>query len=243
MDDGGRSDLQPPILPAHVAHFTAAAYSIELLIDESSGNYRIDEPSLELLFEVMAVRVEHDSLEATETMSKPHFPLEGMIQQQPSATSAALSRDFSLAVEMVRTGDLVLSPPARIVYRLIAADAELAAELVIAVDQLGEGDAAIEPLAYFAYDKSRSEKFPGLSISLKRNGDFLQELLRRKGDAWLKAGIADVVALYSQRVAEEEVAPDFLEQYRETLLASAASLNFDESAPLTTIVRAAFDEG
>ena len=137
----------------------------------------------------------------------------------------------------------MLSPPARIVYWLIAADAELAAELVIAVDQLGEGDAAIESLAYLAYDKSRSEKFSGLSISLKRNGDFLQELFKRKGDAWLKAGIADEVALYSQRVAEEGVAPDFLEQYRETLLASAASLDFDESAPLTTIVRAAFDEG
>ena len=83
----------------------------------------------------------------------------------------------------------MLSPPARIVYWLIAADAELAAELVIAVDQLWEGDAAIESLAYFAYDKSRSEKFPGLSISLRRNGDFLQELLKRKGDAWLKAGL------------------------------------------------------
>ena len=78
MDGGGRSDLQPPFCqrsPAHMVHFIAAPYSIELLIDESSGNYRIDEPFLELLFEVMAVRVEHDPVEAAETMSKPHFRL------------------------------------------------------------------------------------------------------------------------------------------------------------------------
>ena len=104
-----------------------------------------------------------------------------MIQQQPSATSAALSKDFNLAVEMVRTGGPVLSPPARIVYWLIAADAELAAELVIAVDQLGEGDAAIESLAYFAYGKSRSEKFPGLSISLSGTVISCRSCLREKG--------------------------------------------------------------
>ena len=70
--------MQPPFCqrsPAHMVHFIAAPYSIELLIDESSGNYRIDEPFLELLFEVMAVRVEHDPVEAAETMSKPHFRL------------------------------------------------------------------------------------------------------------------------------------------------------------------------
>ena len=136
---------------------------ITLLIEEPSGNYLIDEPFLERLYAVMAQRARTAPMETLLVMAKTPFPLEGMIISHPSAASAALSSDRSLAVKLVKDSDAVLAPPARIIYRLIASDPALAAELVAALDSIGEGRLVAESLAYFAYDKARSEKFPATS--------------------------------------------------------------------------------
>ena len=215
---------------------------IGLLVDESSGNYRIDEPFLELLFEVMADRARYSPALVLRIMAEPHFPLEAMIVQQPLAASTALSSDIVRAAEVVKAADPVLAPPARIIYRLIAADPGLAAELVITIDQSGEGEITRESLAYFAYDMSRSEKFPGLPISLQRNDEFLSSLLQGKGPEWLAARISATVELYRQRAGSGEVGPEFLERYQETLLAAADSMDAGSGDQLLAIVQAAFNQ-
>ena len=149
---------------------------ITLLIEEPSGNYLIDGPFLERLYAVMAQRARTAPVETLLIMAETPFPLEGMIIGQPSAASAALSSDRSLAVELVKDSDAVMAPPARIIYRLIASDPELAAELVAALDSGGGGRLVAESLAYFAYDKARSEKFPQLPISVSQDGAFLESL-------------------------------------------------------------------
>ena len=158
---------------------------ITLLIEEPSGNYLIDEPFLERLYAVMAQRARTAPMETLRVMAETPFPLEGMIISHPSAASATLSSDRGLAVKLVKDSDAVLAPPARIIYRLIASDPELAAELVAALDSVGEGRLVAESLAYFAYDKARSEKFPELPISVSQDGAFLESLLERQGLGWL----------------------------------------------------------
>ena len=139
-------------------------------------------------------------------MAEIPFPLEAMIISQPSAASAVLSSGHSLAAKLVKDSDTVLAPPARIIYRLIASDPELAAQLVAALDSVGEGRLVAESLAYFAYDKARSEKFPELPISVSQDGAFLESLLERQGTGWLQSRLAGAVELYRQRVATGEVA-------------------------------------
>ena len=160
---------------------------IALLIQETSGNYRIDEPFLERLYAVMAERLLARPGESLRVMAETPFPLEGMILRQPDAASAALSGNIGLAVTLVEGSDPVLAPPSRIVHRLIMADPSLAAELLIALDRRGRSALVTESLAYFAYDKARSEKYPRLPLSVSRDGQFLQSLLARQGDEWLRS--------------------------------------------------------
>ena len=47
--------------------------------------------------------------------------------------------------------------------------------------------------------------------------------------------------LYSDRASAGEVAPDFLEHYRETLGAAADTLNLEAKGQMTSVIRAAFD--
>ena len=213
---------------------------IGLLLEETSGNFRIEEPFLERLYEIVADRAYISPGGTARLVSETSFPLEGMILNQPEAAVAMLSADSALSIALVKGSDPLTAPPARIVYRLIAADPGLAATIIITLDQDGHRETAVEALAYLAYDKARSEKYPQLPISLTQDGDFLKSLLERQGAAWLSGRLAESVDLYSERASAGEVAPDFLEHYRETLEAAAGSLDPEARGRLITVIRAAF---
>ena len=219
---------------------TELTQGIRLLIEEPSGNYRIDEPYLALLFEVMAARAWESPREALRIISNTPFPLEDWILRHPEAASAALSSDLEAAAALVEGSDLVVSPPPRIIYRLISADPELAARLVMMLDSAGRGDLVAESLAYFAYDKVRSEKYPQLPISLEENGEFLVALVEMNGENWLESRITVAVSLYRKRVEWDEVAPDFIVRYRETLEASVGTLRGGDREMLQRVVQEAF---
>ena len=212
---------------------------INLLLEETSGNYRIDQPFLQRLYEIMAQRADTDPRGTARIIAATPFPLQGLILSQPTAASTVLFADIALALQLVRDSDPVIAPPARIVYRLIHADASLAARLLIALDQQGESNIVSESLAYFAYDKARSERHPKLPISLKHDGVFLTHLLDLAGARWLEDRLASAVRLYRQRSESEEVNPMFLHHYRETLEAAAA-LAPNGSKPLQDIISRAF---
>ena len=164
---------------------------IGLLIGETSGNFRIEEPFLERLYEIVADRAYISPGGTARLVSETSFSLEGMILNQPEAAVAMLSADSALSIALVKGSDPLTAPPARIVYRLIAADPGLAATIIITLDQDGHRETAVEALAYLAYDKARSEKYPQLPISLTQDGDFLKSLLERQGAAWLSARLAN----------------------------------------------------
>ena len=208
-----------------------------LLLEETSGNYRIDEPFLERLYGVMAERPPGQALRV---IAQTPFPLEGIILRQPAAAAAALSSDLGMAAQAVENSDPVVAPPARIIYRLVKADPRLAAALVIALEQRGQGGMVTESLVYFAYDKSRAEIYPQLPISLSQDGVFLNSLLELQGVEWLQARLSEAVALYRERAADGGVAPDFLLHYRQTLEAAADTLAPQDRSRLTEIIRAAF---
>ena len=198
------------------------AQGTDLLLEETSGNYRIDEPFLEQLYQVIAERAKENATETALIISQQRFPLEGLILGQPYAASRVLSADIDTAMRIVESSDPVIAPPARIIYRLVFTDPELAAELVDGFERSGDANIVVESLAYLAYDKSRSERFPALPISLEQDGAFLEQLLRTKGEDWLAEQIRTAVQSYRSKAGTGEVPPEFLAQYRQTLQAAAA---------------------
>ena len=215
--------------------------SISLLIQEPSGNYQVDEPYLEALFQVIADRIDEAPGETARLLLDFPFPLEGMILAQPEAAALMLRSDNEAALALVRDSDPLLAPPWRIMYRLLQAEPALAAELLAEFHRLGEVVLVAETLAYFAYDKHRSERSSQFPISLEQNGQFLSNLLGMEGEEWLQARLVESVGIYRHRVLVGDVAADFLQRYRETLDAAVATLGDQERRlGLAEVIRRAF---
>ena len=195
---------------------------VDLLLEETSGNYRIDEPFLEQLYRVIAERAETNTVETALVISQHRFPLESFILSQPATASLIMSGDIDTALSIVESSDPVIAPPARIIYRLIYSDPVVAARLVDGFDRRGNDEVVVESLAYLAYDKSHSEKFPALPISLEQDGVFLEQLLNARGEGWLSEQLQTAAQTYRSRAENGEVSPEFPAQYRQTLQAAAA---------------------
>ena len=197
---------------------------IDLLITYPSGNFRIDEPYLDALYDVMAARVDAGPAASLEIIASTPFPMEGFLREKPRRAVAALAADLDTAARLVRDSDAVLFPPARFVYSLINADPDFAATLVAHLDRLGEQELVIESLAHFAYDVDRLAAVPGLPISLENDGRFLAALLEDQGPTWLETRLRDVIELYEPRIARGDLPPDLLDAHRRTLHSAIATL-------------------
>ena len=206
------------------AQVSALKRGVALLIQEPSGNFIIDEPFLDRLYEVIAARRQAEPAVMLQLLQDTPFPLEQFIRKQPTAAVALLESDLEAALRLLRQGDPVLSPPARLVYSVIHTDPGLAASLVGALDQQGETELVVESLAYLAYDLSRSERVPALPISLEQDGRFLQALLQQLGANLLAQRLSETFSVFGDRAAASEVPPDFLTQYQATLDAAAATV-------------------
>ena len=214
---------------------------IALLIDEPSGNFRVDEPYLEALFKVVADRAKDAPKETVQLLLDSPFPVEGMILAQPEAAALMLESDIEGTLALVRDSDPLLAPPWRIMYLLIAAEPGLAAKLLGEFHRRGETILVTETLAYFAYDKDRLERSARLPISLEEDGQFLSALFRAEGREWLQARLGESVELYRQRILAGEVGGNFLERYRETLNAAVTTLGDRQTRTgLDEIIRRAF---
>ena len=214
----GKLDITP------MAPISALKQGLALLINEPSGNFIIDEPFLDRMYEVIATRGQAESGLILQLLQESTFPLEGFIRQEPQASVALLDSDLEATLRLVRQSDPVLSPPARIIYQLIHADPVFAAGLVQALDEQGEAKLVIESLVYLAYDQSRLERAPELPISLDQDGMFLRALLHKLGSPGLVQRLSEAFGVFAGRAATGEVSPDFLTQYQATLKAAAATL-------------------
>ena len=198
---------------------------IEEMVTFPSGNFLIDEPFLDEMYGVVAVRGEASPLETLNVIVASPFPMERFIRLYPAAAVDLLASDLDIAVEMVRDSDTIVFPPARFVYRLIYAAPEFAARLVERLDELGDHHLVIESLAHFAYDADRLQAIPEARISLHGDGRFLKRLLEERGEEWLGDVVEEAVRLYGQRVESTQVSADFLAAYQRTLKAAASAVD------------------
>jgi len=224
-----RTLLTPPQLVAKLNIVDTAEpeemdRGIALLLQHPSGNFRVEEPFLTQMHQTVADLAAKQPESALRVIRETPYPLDSFIQEQPEAAVAILSSNIYIATQAVRDSDPVISPPARIIYRLISADPVFAARMTAALDESGQEMAAVESLAYFAYDKARREWWPDLGISLEQDGSYLQALWQLKGGDWLGERLDAVLEIYRQRAAAGEVSPDFIPQYRATWDAAVATL-------------------
>jgi len=217
-------ELLPKLDISLGAELHALKQGIATLVEEPSGNFIVDEPFLHGMYQVVAGRSKFDAPAMTGVLEEPTFPLEGFIRRQPAAAAAVLGSDTEATLSMVEKGDPVVSPPARIMYRLIQTDPDLASSLVLALEERGRVGLVVASLAYIAYDQDRAKRLPGLAISLEQDGRFLEALLRAQGPDWLARQLGQAFSTYDGRADSGQVSADFRPQFRATLEAAAATL-------------------
>ena len=213
---------------------------ITLLIEEPSGNFRVDEPFLAHLYQVVAERAVREPAETAQMLLETPFPLEGFILAEPEGTASVFSGDISVSLALVRNSDPLLAPAGRIIYRLIKANPGQAAYMLTQFHERGEPNPVSESLAHLAYDKDRTKRSSQLPISLENDFDFLTRLLVLEGEDWLEARLGESVDLFGERVTNGEVSADFLDHYRESLEFVAGFGARDDARLLTGIIRRAF---
>ncbi len=192
---------------------------IVILVEEPSGNFMVDEPYLQAMYRVVADRTFKNPVDMAGILGQQSFPLEGFINRHPAAATAVIGSDLETALSMVRQSDAVVSPPARIIYRLMHADPDLASDMIVALDEREETGLVVESLAYFAYDEERSKVVPGLINSLERDGKLLQDLVTKQGPDWLMDRLGEAFLLHG-----DDGPQDFRARYRSTLNAAVATL-------------------
>jgi len=214
---------------------------IQLLIDEPSGNFLVDEPFLEQLYRVVAERAERDPAGTAQMLLETPFPLEGFILAQPEATTLLFAGDVDVSLELIQNSDPLIAPAARIIYRLINSNPGRAAYLLTQFYEQGATNTVSESLAHLAYDKDRRKRSSKLPISLESNFDFLNRLLVLEGEDWLEARFNKSASLFRERAKNGEVSADFLDHYRESLEFVAGLGNRNDARLLTGIIRRAFE--
>ena len=200
------------------------ARGIEDMITFPSGNFRIDEPFLNEMYQVIADRGRNEPSDVMDVISQPSFPIERFLRLHPEVAVELLGRDLETTTAMVKSSDPVVLPPPKFVYRLIYADADFAARVVENLAEQAEGALVTEALAHFAYDSYRLEAIPELPISLEKDGMFLATLLEDRGTDWLEERMRDVVRVFEQRIEQGRAPGDFLEAYRNTLYTAASTI-------------------
>ena len=205
------------------------AQGIKNMITHPSGNFRIDEPFLNEMYQVIVTRSRMSPWETLNVVARSPFPMERFISLHPVAAVDLLSTDMEITSEIVKGSDPVTFHPARFAYRLIYADPEFAARLVEHLDMVHKGGLVFEVLAHFAYDADRVGAVPELPISLERDGRFLNRLLEAKGVEWLEDSIRKAVVLYGQRANANTASDDFLVAYERTLRAASYRLGNREA--------------
>ena len=204
------------------------AEGIRTLLEESSGNFQIDEPSSRAAYRVILDLGAADPGVGLSLLGDAQVLLPDFVEAFPGDASQLLSSDIQASTVLVSAPRGFSRSPQGIVHGLIHVDPELAARIVSEMDRVGQDRNVVESVMVFAYDYDRLRTFPGLGLSVENDASYLVRLLADRGADWLEVRIVEGVALYRQRVEQHEVAPDFLDAYERTLAAAASSLEEGE---------------
>jgi hypothetical protein len=189
----------------------------KLFNDKVTANPEIDGRFLEVIYRRLLRLAERDPQAAWRVFSASGLLIEPMILRDSAGAASLIASAQRLAAETIRSANPVRLPPARAIYVLAQSQPQAAARLLLEYEAMGARDIVQDSLAYFAYMAPRKQAQLRLTVSLENYGLFLEELMGRRGEGWLRGTFQQMAQRYQERIASDDIPPDFFEAFQDTL--------------------------
>ncbi|MBM4406885.1 MAG: hypothetical protein FJ039_12075 [Chloroflexi bacterium] len=192
----------------------------KLFNDKVTANPEVDGRFLEVVYRRVLRLGERDPQAAWRLFTQTGLLIEPLLLRDPQGAASLITRAPRPAAEAIRSANPVRLPPARAVYVLAQSQPQAAARLVLEYEAMGAREAVLDALAYFAYLGPRKQAQPRLGVSLENHGRFLDELLSRRGESWLRTAFQQMAQGYQARIANDDIPRDFFDAFQDTLAAT-----------------------
>ena len=198
----------------------AIASGARLLQENSSGNFAIDRPYDDAVYDVIESLGASDPAAAIGALGVSEMRLRPWIHRRSDGSLDMMRREPALSAALLAAVPGPRETPDGLLHDLMGHDPEVAAALLVEMENQGVEDIAQRTLMTLAFDAYWSERGAVTGVDPELGARFLVELARLRGNDWLESHFRDGVERVRLEIEAGETDPQFLEQLRRTLTAA-----------------------
>ncbi|MBI4305638.1 MAG: hypothetical protein HY678_04900 [Chloroflexi bacterium] len=188
---------------------------VKRLVEHSSGNFAIDRPYDEAVYVLLDRKALSDPALVRDLFRESGIALLPWIEGHAARAAFVFKRDPKAAASLLIDAADLRTPAPMLLHGLIAADPEMAADVIVEADS--QPDLVARTFNQFVYDVYWSDLKAGPKVDLAADAKFLSRIVKLKGTNWVLLRIARGVALYRAAIDRGDVEAEFLTTHGDLL--------------------------
>ncbi len=207
------------------------------LQENSSGNYAIDRPYDDAVYDVIESLGASDPAAAIAALGVSGMRLRPWIHRRTDEALAIMRSEPGLSAGLLAAVPGPRETPDGLLHEIIDHNPEVAAMLLVAMEDRGVEDIAARTLMTLAFDAYWTEWGGVVGVGPELDARFLVELAQLRGNDWLENRFRNGVERVRLEIEAGDTDPQFMEQLRRTLTAALGPSHRSMMLRLLAIVR------
>ena len=212
------------------------ASGARLLAENSSGNFEIDRPFDDAVYEVIESFAVSDPAAAIAALDDSEMRLRPWIHRRTVEALEMMRREAGLAAELLASVPGPRETPDGLLHELIDHDPEIAAALLVEMENQGVENIAQRTLMTLAFDAYWTDRGGVVGVDPALDARFLVELTQLRGAGWLESRFRQGVEKVRIDIEAGETDPQFIEQLRRTLTEALGSSHPSMASSLLSLL-------